>query len=155
MSDDLEHLDDYPAQGVVSAEAALVTAWSSLENFHSDLVLVGGLAIYLHTRDKVDPLYRPTATLDVDLGNHPRSGCRPGRASGMGTGGGGVQGEQQRPDLSANRARNALPGFPHGASAQYRWHPQCQRSRDLSLPWGQSSAEQSDHANRQRDRSPR
>lgn len=68
MSDDLEHLDDYPTQGVISAEAALVTAWSSLENFHSDLVVVGGLAIYLHTREKVDPLYRPTATLDVDFG---------------------------------------------------------------------------------------
>lgn len=60
--------DDYPAHGVVSAEAALVTAWSSLENFHADLVVVGGLAIYFHTRRKVDPLYRPTPTLDVDFG---------------------------------------------------------------------------------------
>jgi hypothetical protein len=68
MSNDLEHLDDYPAQGVVSAEAALVRAWSSLENFHADLVVVGGLAVYFHTRDKIDPLYRPTATLDVDFG---------------------------------------------------------------------------------------
>lgn len=53
---------------MVTAEAALIAAWSSLENFHSDLVVVGGLAIYFHTRDKVDPLYRPTATLDVDFG---------------------------------------------------------------------------------------
>jgi len=59
---------DYPAPGVVSAEAALVIAWASLENFHADLVVVGGLAIYFHTRRKVHPLYRPAGTLDVDFG---------------------------------------------------------------------------------------
>lgn len=68
MSDEPKQFDDYPAHGVVSAEAALVTAWSSLENFHSDLVVVGGLAIYFHTRNKVNPQYRPTPTLDVDFG---------------------------------------------------------------------------------------
>lgn len=68
MSEDPLQFDDYPAHGVVSAEAALVTAWSSLESFHSDLVVVGGLAIYFHTRQKVNPLYRPTPTLDVDFG---------------------------------------------------------------------------------------
>jgi len=68
MSDGPSRFDDYPADGTVSAEAAVVTAWSLLENFHSDLVVVGGLAIYFHTRNKVDPLYRPTPTLDVDFG---------------------------------------------------------------------------------------
>ncbi len=68
MSGPAEHLDDYPPEGVLSAEAALVAAWSSLENFHSDLVVIGGLAIHFHTRGKVDPFYRPTPTLDVDFG---------------------------------------------------------------------------------------
>jgi len=68
MNDGPSQFDDYPAHGTVSAEAAVVTAWSLLENFHSDLVVVGGLAIYFHTRNKVDPLYRPTPTLDVDFG---------------------------------------------------------------------------------------
>ncbi len=56
MSNEPSRFDDYPAHGAVSAEAALITAWSSLENFHSDLVVVGGLSIYFHTRNKVDPL---------------------------------------------------------------------------------------------------
>ncbi len=68
MSEQPANFDSYPAHGVISAEAALVAAWSSLENFHSDLVVIGGLAIYFHTRNKVDPLYRPTPTLDVDFG---------------------------------------------------------------------------------------
>ncbi len=68
MSEQPASFDEYPAHGVISAEAALVAAWSSLENFHSDLVVIGGLAIYFHTRNKVDPLYRPTPTLDVDFG---------------------------------------------------------------------------------------
>lgn len=68
MSEQPANFDDYPAHGVISAEAALVTAWSSLESFHSDLVVIGGLAIYFHTRNKIDPLYRPTPTLDVDFG---------------------------------------------------------------------------------------
>lgn len=68
MSDSLSHLDDYPVDGALTAEAALATAWSALENFHDDLVVVGGLAIYLHTRNQVTPLYRPTPTLDVDFG---------------------------------------------------------------------------------------
>lgn len=68
MNEEPNHIDAYPAQGVISAEAALVTAWSSLENFHRDLVVVGGLAIYFHTCNKVAPIYRPTPTLDVDFG---------------------------------------------------------------------------------------
>jgi len=68
MSEQLSHFDEYPAHGVVSASAALVTAWSALENFHSELAVVGGLAIYFHTRHQVNPLYRPTPTLDVDFG---------------------------------------------------------------------------------------
>ena len=68
MNGQPSQFDEYPALGVVSASAALVTAWSALENFHSELVVVGGLAIYFHTQHKVNPLYRPTPTLDVDFG---------------------------------------------------------------------------------------
>lgn len=63
MSKQPSQFDDYPAHGVVSASAALVTAWSALENFHSELAVVGGLAIYFHTQHQVNPLYRPTPTL--------------------------------------------------------------------------------------------
>ena len=68
MSEQPANFEGYAAHGVISAEGALVAAWSSLENFHDDLVVIGGLAIYVHTRNKVDPLYRPTPTLDVDFG---------------------------------------------------------------------------------------
>ena len=68
MSGTPEHLDGYPAVGLLSAEAALVKAWAALENFHQDLVVVGGLAIHCHTRNKLHPRYRATSTLDVDFG---------------------------------------------------------------------------------------
>jgi hypothetical protein len=68
MNGQPSQFDDYPAHGVVSASGALVRAWSALENFHSDLVVVGGLAIHFHTRQVENPLYRPTPTLDVDFG---------------------------------------------------------------------------------------
>ena len=68
MNEQASHFDEYPAHGILTASAALVKAWSALENFHSDLTVVGGLAIYFHTRDKEHPLYRPTPTLDVDFG---------------------------------------------------------------------------------------
>ena len=35
---------EYPPRSLAGAEAALLTAWASLERFHNDLVLVGGLA---------------------------------------------------------------------------------------------------------------
>jgi hypothetical protein len=68
MNGQPSQFDDYPTHGVVSASGALVRAWSALENFHSDLVVVGGLAIHFHTRQVENPLYRPTPTLDVDFG---------------------------------------------------------------------------------------
>lgn len=68
MSGQPSHFDDYPAHGVLTASAALITAWSALENFHSELAVVGGLAIYFHTQHRVNALYRPTPTLDVDFG---------------------------------------------------------------------------------------
>jgi hypothetical protein len=68
MSESFPHLSDYPEETLLSVEVALVQAWSALENFRSDLVVVGGLAIHYHTRNKRQPLYRPAATLDVDFG---------------------------------------------------------------------------------------
>ena len=42
----------YPRESLMSAEAALLTAWRSLELYHDNLVLVGGLAVhYLTKRD--------------------------------------------------------------------------------------------------------
>lgn len=59
--------DDYPPRSLESAEAALLTAWRSLEQYHNDLVLVGGLAVHYLTRRDVAGL--PGAvTLDVDFG---------------------------------------------------------------------------------------
>jgi len=58
---------EYPPRSLAGAEAALLTAWASLERFHSELVLVGGLAVkYLTT---TGPGLLPGAvTMDVDLG---------------------------------------------------------------------------------------
>ena len=59
--------DDYPPRSLESAEAALLTAWRSLEQYHNDLVLVGGLAVHYLTRRDLAGL--PGAvTLDVDFG---------------------------------------------------------------------------------------
>ena len=59
--------DDYPPRSLASAEAALLTAWRSLERYHDDLVLVGGLAVHYLTRRDIAGL--PGAvTLDVDFG---------------------------------------------------------------------------------------
>jgi hypothetical protein len=59
--------DDYPPRSLESAEAALLTAWRSLEQYHNDLVLVGGLAVHYLTRRDISGL--PGAvTLDVDFG---------------------------------------------------------------------------------------
>src|SRR6266853_5009817 len=58
---------EYPAESLPSAEAALLTAWRSLERYHDDLVLVGGLAVHYLTRRDVAGL--PGAvTMDVDFG---------------------------------------------------------------------------------------
>jgi hypothetical protein len=59
--------DDYPPRSLESAEAALLTAWRSLERYQDDLVLVGGLAVHYLTRRDAAGL--PGAvTLDVDFG---------------------------------------------------------------------------------------
>src|SRR5437870_1673710 len=58
---------EYPARSLDRAEAALLTAWASLERFHDDLVLVGGLAVKYLTRQGAGLLPGPV-TIDVDLG---------------------------------------------------------------------------------------
>ncbi len=58
---------DYPKDSLASAEKALLTVWRSLERYHDDLVLVGGLAVHYLTKRTVADL--PGAvTMDVDLG---------------------------------------------------------------------------------------
>ena len=58
---------EYPPRSLAGAEAALLTAWTSLERFHDDLVLVGGLAVKYLTRQGTGLLPGPV-TIDVDLG---------------------------------------------------------------------------------------
>jgi hypothetical protein len=58
---------EYPPRSLAGAEASLLTAWASLERFHSELVLVGGLAVrYLTTSGR--GLLPGAVTMDVDLG---------------------------------------------------------------------------------------
>jgi hypothetical protein len=57
----------YPRESLPSAEAALLTAWRSLERYHNDLVLVGGLAVHYLTRRNV-PGLPGAVTMDVDFG---------------------------------------------------------------------------------------
>lgn len=58
---------DYRKESLPSAEAALLTAWRSLERYQDDLVLVGGLAVHYLTRR--DASHLPGAvTMDVDFG---------------------------------------------------------------------------------------
>ena len=57
---------EYPPRSLAGAEAALLTAWVSLERFHHELALVGGLAVRYLTKPSTD--FLPAAvTLDVDL----------------------------------------------------------------------------------------
>ncbi len=58
---------EYPPRSLAGAEAALLTAWASLERFHEDLVLVGGLAVKYLTKQGGGLLPGPV-TMDVDLG---------------------------------------------------------------------------------------
>jgi hypothetical protein len=57
----------YPEESLLSAEAALLTAWRSLERYHDDLVLVGGLAVHYLTKRDV-PGLPGAVTMDVDFG---------------------------------------------------------------------------------------
>jgi hypothetical protein len=62
-----ETFDEYPPGSMKSAEVALLTAWRSLERYHDDLALVGGLAVHYLTRTGAARL--PGAvTMDVDFG---------------------------------------------------------------------------------------
>ncbi len=58
---------EYPPRSLAGAEAALLTAWASLERFHDDLVLVGGLAVKYLTKQGAGLLPGPV-TMDVDFG---------------------------------------------------------------------------------------
>ena len=58
---------DYPKNSLTSAEKALLTAWRSLERYHDDLVLVGGLAVHYLTKRNMAGL-PGTVTMDVDFG---------------------------------------------------------------------------------------
>jgi hypothetical protein len=58
---------EYPPRSLAGAEAALLTAWASLERFHNDLVLVGGLAVRYLTKQGAGLLPGPV-TMDVDFG---------------------------------------------------------------------------------------
>jgi hypothetical protein len=58
---------EYPKESLASAEMTLLTAWRSLERYHDDIVLVGGLAVHYLTRRDLAGL--PGAvTMDVDFG---------------------------------------------------------------------------------------
>src|ERR1039458_7096111 len=62
-----ETFSEYPKESLVSAEMVLLTAWRSLERYHDDIVLIGGLAVHYLTRRDVAGL--PGAvTMDVDFG---------------------------------------------------------------------------------------
>lgn len=57
---------DYPKESLPAAEAALLTAWRTLERYHDDLVLVGGLAVHYLTRHDL-PGLPGAVTMDVDF----------------------------------------------------------------------------------------
>ena len=62
-----ETFADYPPRSLAAAEAALLTIWPTLNRYHDDLVLVGGLAVHYLT--KRDEGHWPGAvTMDVDFG---------------------------------------------------------------------------------------
>lgn len=59
----------YPEAATDRVLSILMTLWPSIpEPVQEELVLVGGLAIYLHTRGMTNPLGPVCVTLDVDLG---------------------------------------------------------------------------------------
>ena len=60
---------DYPPRANDRALSLLLTLWPSMpESVKDDLVLVGGLAVHLLTRQERNPFGPPSVTLDVDLG---------------------------------------------------------------------------------------
>ncbi len=59
--------EEYPKESLSSVESALLTAWGSLERYHDDLVLIGGLAVHYLTRRDI-PGLPGAVTMDVDFG---------------------------------------------------------------------------------------
>jgi hypothetical protein len=57
---------EYPRESLPASEAALLTAWRTLERYHDDLVLVGGLAVHYLTRRDL-PGLPGAVTMDVDF----------------------------------------------------------------------------------------
>ena len=57
----------YPKESLHASEAALLTAWRTLERYHDDLVLVGGLGVHYLTRHDL-PGLPGAVTMDVDFG---------------------------------------------------------------------------------------
>ena len=60
------HHHAYPKGSTDLAVAALLTVWSSLGDYHSDIVLVGGLVPKFLCDHPPEAL--PAVTMDVDLG---------------------------------------------------------------------------------------
>lgn len=59
---------DYPKESLPSAEAALLTAWRSLDRYHNDLALVGGLTVHYLTTRGAESGIPGAVTMDVDCG---------------------------------------------------------------------------------------
>ena len=59
---------DYPSESLPSAEAVLLTAWRSLDRYHDDLVLIGGLGVHYLTKRESPGGVLAAVTLDVDFG---------------------------------------------------------------------------------------
>lgn len=62
-----ETFADYPPRSLAAAEAALLTIWPTLNRYHDDLVLVGGLAVHYLTR-RDEGRWPGAVTMDVDFG---------------------------------------------------------------------------------------
>ena len=58
---------DYPPRGLAAAESALLTIWPTLNRYHDELVLVGGLAVHYLTNQGAGG-WPGAVTMDVDLG---------------------------------------------------------------------------------------
>ncbi len=61
------NFSQYPQRSLLSAEAALLTAWRSLDRYWDELVLVGGLAVHYLTKQEI-PGLPGAVTMDVDFG---------------------------------------------------------------------------------------
>lgn len=62
-----ETFAEYPPRGLAAAETALLTIWPTLNRYHDDLVLVGGLAVHYLTRTGAGG-WPGAVTMDVDFG---------------------------------------------------------------------------------------